>query len=66
MRPPAGAALIGAVFIAEGGDPTMTKDDKPIANPYVSLREEFDDWAVLFNPDTGRGYGLSPTGVYLW
>ncbi len=30
------------------------------------LREEFDDWAVLFNPDTGRGFGLNPTGVYLW
>jgi SynChlorMet cassette protein ScmD len=30
------------------------------------LREEFDDWAILFNPDTGRGFGLSPTGVYVW
>jgi SynChlorMet cassette protein ScmD len=39
---------------------------KPIANPYVLLREEFDDWAILFNPDTGRGFGLSPTGVYVW
>ncbi len=39
---------------------------KYLANPWVVLREEFDDWAVLFNPDTGHGYGLSPTGVYLW
>jgi len=39
---------------------------KPIANPSVMLREEFDDWAVLFNPDTGRGFGLNPIGVYLW
>jgi len=30
------------------------------------LREEFDDWAILFNPDTGHGFGLSPTGVYMW
>ncbi len=30
------------------------------------MREEFDDWAILFNPDDGRGFGLSPTGVYLW
>ena len=30
------------------------------------LREEFDDWAVLFDPDTGHGFGLSPTGVYVW
>ncbi len=44
----------------------MAKDDKPIANPYVILREEFDDWAILFNPDNGRGFGLNPTGVYLW
>ncbi len=44
----------------------MKKDEKPIANPYVILREEFDDWAVLFDSDSGRGFGLSPTGVYLW
>jgi len=40
--------------------------EKPIVNPYVLLREEFDDWAVLFDPDRGRGFGLSPTGVYVW
>ncbi len=44
----------------------MNNGEKPIANPYVVLREEFDDWAVLFNPDTGHGFGLSPTGVYVW
>jgi len=48
------------------GDATMRSDDRPIRNPYVLLREEFDDWAVLFNPDTGYGFGLNPTGVYLW
>ncbi|HME42134.1 MAG TPA: SynChlorMet cassette protein ScmD [Syntrophorhabdales bacterium] len=40
--------------------------DRPVRNPHVVLREEFDDWAVLFDPDTGRGFGLSPTGVYVW
>jgi len=40
--------------------------DRPVRNPHVVLREEFDDWAVLFNPDSGRGFGLNPTGVYLW
>jgi hypothetical protein len=25
----------------------------PIANPLIVLREEFDDWAILFDPDTG-------------
>ena len=44
----------------------MKDGDKPIANPFVILREEFDDWAILFNSDTGRGFGLSPTGVYAW
>jgi SynChlorMet cassette protein ScmD len=42
---------------------------KPIANPVVMLREEFDDWAVLFNPDAGLGFGgfgLNPTGVFVW
>ena len=42
------------------------RGEKPVANPFVVLREEFDDWAVLFNPDSGRGFGVSPTGVYLW
>ncbi len=45
---------------------TIKNDDKPIAKPFVVLREEFDDWAVLFDPDTGHGFGLSPTGVYMW
>ena len=44
----------------------MRNTDKPRANPFVVLREEFDDWAILFNPDTGRGFGLSPTGVLVW
>ena len=44
----------------------MEPNDKPIANPLVVLREEFDDWAILFDPDTGDAFGLNPTGVYLW
>jgi SynChlorMet cassette protein ScmD len=49
----------------EEGNPLETHD-KPIANPLVVLREEFDDWAILFDPDTGNAFGLNPTGVYLW
>jgi SynChlorMet cassette protein ScmD len=37
--------------------------DKPIANLLVVLREEFDDWAVLFNPDTAAAVGINPVGV---
>ena len=40
--------------------------DKPIANPVVVLREEFDDWAVLFNPDNARALGINPVGVAVW
>ena len=44
----------------------MKMTDKPISNPVVVLREEFDDWAVLFNPDTARAVGLNPIGVEIW
>ncbi len=44
----------------------MNATDKPIANPVVVLREEFDDWAVLFNPDTADALGTNPVGVAVW
>ncbi len=44
----------------------MKQTDKPIANPIVVLREEFDDWAVLFNPDTADAVGTNPVGVAVW
>jgi SynChlorMet cassette protein ScmD len=45
----------------------MTTDTKkPIANSMVVLREEFDDWAVLFDPDTGNAFGLNPVSVLVW
>jgi SynChlorMet cassette protein ScmD len=37
-----------------------------IANPIVVLRKEFDDWAVLFNPDTAEAVGVNPVGVAIW
>lgn len=37
-----------------------------VANPVVVLREEFDDWAVLYNPDTAEAVGLNPVGVAVW
>jgi SynChlorMet cassette protein ScmD len=39
---------------------------KPTANPMIVLREEFDDWAVLFDPDTGDAHGINPVGVFVW
>ncbi|MCX5823739.1 MAG: SynChlorMet cassette protein ScmD [Deltaproteobacteria bacterium] len=44
----------------------MNQTDRPIANPNVVLREEFDDWAVLFNPDTADASGINPVGVAVW
>jgi len=44
----------------------VSKTNKPVANPLVVLREEFDDWAVLFDPDTGNAFGLNPVGVFIW
>ena len=43
-----------------------TQTAKPLANPVVVLREEFDDWAVLFNPDTADAVGINPVGVVAW
>ncbi|MCD1294901.1 SynChlorMet cassette protein ScmD [Methanocella sp. CWC-04] len=40
--------------------------DRPIANPSIVLREEFDDWALLYDPNTGETFGLNPTGVFIW
>ena len=44
----------------------MTLSQKPLAHPEVVLREEFDDWAVLFHPDTAAAVGINPTGVAIW
>ncbi len=40
--------------------------NKPLANPLVVLREEFDDWAILFDPETGHAFGLNPVSVFVW
>ena len=48
-----------------GGYPVM-QTEKPIANPLIVLREEFDDWAILFDPDSGDAFGLNPIGVHIW
>ena len=44
----------------------MPDDKVPLANPKIVLREEFDSWAVLFDPETGDAYGLDPIGVFYW
>jgi SynChlorMet cassette protein ScmD len=38
----------------------------PIANPAVVLREEFDRYGLLFDPDYGNITVINPTGVAVW
>ncbi|MBN1939233.1 MAG: SynChlorMet cassette protein ScmD [Candidatus Aminicenantes bacterium] len=44
----------------------MTLPNQPTVNPNIVLREEFDDWAVLFDPDTANAVGVNPVGVAIW
>ena len=44
----------------------MPENNIPTANPSVVLREEFDDWAILFDPDANITFGLNPMGVFVW
>lgn len=40
--------------------------DQVMAHPFVVLREEFDDWAVLFNAESGDAFGIPPSAVLVW
>jgi SynChlorMet cassette protein ScmD len=42
------------------------KYDQLIANPSVVLREESDDWAILFDSETGESFAIDPVGVFIW
>ncbi len=58
-----------AIPNCEGKGNTLKNGGKPTASPHVVLREEFDDWAVLFNPDAAvgfGGFGLNPSGIFVW
>jgi SynChlorMet cassette protein ScmD len=44
----------------------MEYQDKPIANSMIVFREEFDDWALLFDPSTGMSFGLNPVSAFIW
>jgi len=47
--------------------PGDTTSDKVIhRKDQVVIREEFDDWALLFDPDTGNVCGVNPVGVQIW
>lgn len=44
----------------------LNTKSSPIASPNVVLREEFDDWAILFDPESGDAFGLNPVSVLIW
>ena len=38
----------------------------PIVNPAIVFRQEFDNWALLYEPDTGKTFGLDPASSFVW
>ena len=35
-------------------------------NPSIVFREDFDDIAILYDPDSGKAFSLNRTGVLVW
>ncbi len=44
----------------------METNRYPIQNSEIVLREEADDWAILFDPNSGETYGLDPISIFVW
>lgn len=45
---------------------SLNENDVIEVNPSIVLREEYDDWAILFDPDSNKTLGINPMGVYMW
>lgn len=41
-------------------------DDVPARSENAVFREEFDDWGLLFDPDTGEVHGANPVAAFVW
>ncbi|MBD3278804.1 MAG: PqqD family peptide modification chaperone, partial [Candidatus Aegiribacteria sp.] len=39
---------------------------KVIVNPDIVVREEYDDWGLLYNPSTSETYGINPSGITIY
>jgi SynChlorMet cassette protein ScmD len=37
-----------------------------LRNPDIVFREEFDNWGVLFDPETGKTVALDPVATFYW
>lgn len=44
----------------------MKSIESPIPNPSVVFREESDDCAILFDPDTAKAVRINSVGIYIW
>jgi len=44
----------------------MKPHQNPMGNPLIVLREDFHDWCLLFDPDSGEIFGLNPVSVFIW
>ena len=44
----------------------LFEKNKIIANPNIVLREEFENHAFLYDPDTGDTFPLNPVGAFIW
>ena len=44
----------------------MPGNDRSFVNPCIVLREEFDKWALLFDPDTNAIFTIDPVAVFVW
>ncbi len=44
----------------------MISTNAVISEECYVIREEYDDWAILFNPDTSEAYGLNPISVFIF
>ena len=44
----------------------MSESDNLIAKPSIVLREEFENHAFLYDPDTGDTFQLNPVGIHIW
>jgi len=58
------ADLVRSTYSSSKGNNMDTT--RYIVNPDVNLREEDEDGALLYNPDTDRVQLLNPTGLHIW
>lgn len=47
-------------------DQSVNKSSYPKINPDIVLREEYDNWALLYDPASGKTFGINPVSVFVW